>query len=144
MKKYTLAEMKKACPHWFEKGAMAFFDSRIESKPDAWNMFLTSEQFEHHMERRYTIRMFVPLANGGSKIATVGPFHEYTLEEAKALQEELRRIFKEVCGNREREILENLSYVNIWPDDPSCREFHAGDKSFVVSPFNLGGRYIVN
>ncbi|MED4840423.1 hypothetical protein P9695_08895 [Weizmannia sp. CD-2023] len=43
----TISEMKRlnklAGQHWFNKGAMEFFNTKIEAKPNKNNLFITSE-----------------------------------------------------------------------------------------------------
>jgi len=81
----TIAEMKKRNKqqgeYWFSKGAMEFFNTKIESKPTEKGYFITSEYMEDPSKKRYTIRLFDQETN---KVETVGDFRKYeTLKEAK-------------------------------------------------------------
>lgn len=83
--KLTIAEMKRkneeVGDHWFSKGAMDFFNTRIEAGPNVKNIFITSEAMEPDAERKYTLRWFV---ENTSKVRTLGEFCEFdTLEEAR-------------------------------------------------------------
>lgn len=74
--------------HFFEKGTMDFFDSRVETDLVEGRYFVTSERFNEDSPRLYTIREVMP--NGS--INTVGEFQEYksklgALNEARALAE---------------------------------------------------------
>jgi len=80
----TLAEMKKrdseTGQYWFSKGAMAFFNTKIESEPTEKGYFVTSEYMEDPKEKRYTIRLFDQKTN---KVETIGDFRQHeTLSEA--------------------------------------------------------------
>lgn len=80
----TLAEMKKrdseTGQYWFSKGAMAFFNTKIESEPTEKGYFVTSEYMEDPKEKRYTIRFFDQDTN---RVQTIGDFRQYeTLSEA--------------------------------------------------------------
>lgn len=84
MEKLTITEMKErnkeAGQHWFTKGAMDFFNTKIETKPNVANMFITSEH-SGDGNRRYTWRVFNLKTNS---VETLGNFMEYdTIEEAK-------------------------------------------------------------
>lgn len=81
--------------HFFDKGSMRFFRSRV--LPTVFHgpggcYFVTSEQFEgsngHRAERKYTVRKFDVLT---AEIDTVGKFNELTraeaLQQARALAE---------------------------------------------------------
>ncbi len=88
----SLADVKAANAaiggHWFERGSMRFFDTRIESKlmtrgSSGRQVFITSDQYHGSQgsePRKYTIRE--ALTDGS--IDTVGEFQQYlTLEDAK-------------------------------------------------------------
>ena len=80
----TLAEMKRrnveTGQYWFSKGAMAFFNTKIESEPTEKGYFVTSEYPEELSQKRYTIRYFDPITD---KVETIGDFRQYkTLSEA--------------------------------------------------------------
>ena len=80
----TLAEMKERNKqqgqYWFSKGAMKFFNSKIESEPTEKGYFVTSEYMEDPNTKRYTIRFFDQKTN---KVETIGDFRQYeTLTEA--------------------------------------------------------------
>lgn len=79
--KMTLAQMKKANPTWFDKGAMKFFNTTIETQPNKNNAFITSEYMEDAKEKKYTIRQFNMATN---QVDTIGEFNVYeTIEDAK-------------------------------------------------------------
>ena len=66
---------------FFEKGAMRFFNSRIcptVYKGDGGVFFITSEQFDHNSERKYTVRK----VNADWTIRTVGEFNALTKGQA--------------------------------------------------------------
>ena len=82
---YTIRELKQANKrvgkHFFDEGALRFFDSKVHSVvypvADGW-LFLTSEQFHDLVTRishprRYTIRKMLQNAD----IETVGEFQEF-------------------------------------------------------------------
>ena len=80
----TIAEMKKRNEkqgqYWFSKGAMAFFNTKIESEPTEKGYFITSEYIEDPDKKRYTIRLFDLDTN---MVQTIGDFRQYeTLSEA--------------------------------------------------------------
>jgi hypothetical protein len=80
----SIEEMKKrdseTGQYWFSKGAMAFFNTKIESEPTEKGHFVTSEYPEDPIQKRYTIRYFDPITN---KVETIGDFRQYeTLSEA--------------------------------------------------------------
>ena len=80
----TIAEMKRrdseTGQYWFSKGAMAFFNTKIESEPNEKGYFVTSEYMEDPKTKRYTIRLFNLTTN---KVETIGDFRQYeTLSEA--------------------------------------------------------------
>lgn len=83
--KLTINEMKRmneeVGQHWFSKGAMNIFNTRIEAGPNKENIFITSDAMDPDAERRYTLRLFV---SETSKVETVGNFCEFdTLDEAR-------------------------------------------------------------
>lgn len=61
---------------WFTKGAMSFFDSRIETGILRGSYFVSSEQYEDE-PRRYTVRHAVRHENGTLEIETVGELQGY-------------------------------------------------------------------
>ena len=80
----TIEEMKRrnleTGQYWFSKGAMEFFNTKIESEPTEKGYFVTSEYPEDPIQKRYTIRYFDPITN---KVETIGDFRQYeTLSEA--------------------------------------------------------------
>jgi len=90
-KKYTMSDIREMNAangmHFFERGSMRFFDSRIESS--AYNgaggvFFITSEQFHGSQgvaPRCYTIRQFIP---GTGAVETFGRFNEIRhIEDAR-------------------------------------------------------------
>lgn len=83
--KLTIAEMKKRNleqgQYWFSEGAMAFFNTKIESNPSEKGCFITSEYMDDPNKKRYTIRFFDQEKN---TVETIGEFRAYeTLKEAK-------------------------------------------------------------
>ena len=83
--KLTIEEMKKRNAaqgqFWFTKGAMEFFNTKIESEPSEKGCFITSEYMEDPSKKRYTIRFFDQEKN---TVETIGDFREYeTLKDAK-------------------------------------------------------------
>ena len=85
----TIREMKEddanIGDHWFERGAMRFFNSRIASGVYGGHFFISSERYNENTPRRYTIRSCY---NG--KIDTIGDFQQYrTIEEARYAVKEL-------------------------------------------------------
>lgn len=80
-----IAEIKKrneaTGQFWFSKGAMAFFNTKIESEPTEKGYFITSEYIEEPSQKRYTIRFFDQKTD---TVETIGDFRQYqTLSEAK-------------------------------------------------------------
>lgn len=82
------AAHKNTGGHWFDRGSMKFFDTRIESKlmtrgSSGRQVFITSEQYHgdgYSAPRKYTIREALEDAS----IDTVGEFQQYsTLDDAK-------------------------------------------------------------
>ena len=87
----TITEMKRlnkeAGQHWFSEGAMKFFNTKIEAKPNKNNLFITSECPDGGV-RRYTIRRFNPETY---EVETASEFWEFeTLEEAKAARKQMK------------------------------------------------------
>lgn len=72
--------------HWFSEGAMAFFNSVIETELIGRRYFVTSERMELSHPKQYTIRE----ACEDGTIETVGDFQEFdSLDEATARCERL-------------------------------------------------------
>lgn len=114
MKRYTLSEMKqanKAINHyWFSLGAMRFFNTRIVSQPNKFNMFITSEQMDSNHKLGYAIRFFNEKT---SEVVTVGEIQQFsTLEKAKETRQTIAKGLEQMT-NREKWIMENLSNVKI-------------------------------
>ena len=66
--------------HWFEPGALRFFNSRVGCTVYASRYFVSSEQFDYTSPRLYTVRR----ANDDGSIDTVGEFQAYrTCAEAR-------------------------------------------------------------
>ncbi|AKC02734.1 hypothetical protein CPT_Stills106 [Bacillus phage Stills] len=85
MKKLSINEMKalneSVNGHWFDKGAMEFFNTVIELQPNKMNIFVTSERMNEDDEKRYTLRWFNHNTN---QVETLSEMCEYkTLEDAK-------------------------------------------------------------
>jgi len=103
---WTISKIKRANKdagfHFFDTKGMRFFDSKIEPKVyqgDGGVYFITSEQFhpdihpsENSGPRRWTVRRFHPEEPG--RIRTVGPFCEFTFEEADSLAKGLAAGFQ--------------------------------------------------
>jgi hypothetical protein len=90
--------------HWFERGTMKFFRSRIAPGiyplPDG-ALFITSEQFDENSPRKYTIRH----AYENGHIDTVGKFQAYGFLEdardaAKEMAQEIRARRQNSAGKR--------------------------------------------
>lgn len=75
---YDISDIKsKAVGHFFDKGAMRFFNSRILSDvfPSTKCVyFVTSEQYDYKSPRLFTVRSFDLTTRS---IETVGEFQEY-------------------------------------------------------------------
>jgi hypothetical protein len=91
----TIAKIKsrnKSCGfHFFEKGAMGFFNSRVFPKVYGERFFLTSERFDSESPEFFTIR----IANPDGSIDTVSDFQQYRTKTtaaaaARAMAEEER------------------------------------------------------
>lgn len=79
--------------HFFDPGAMRFFNSRISEEVYGGKYFITSEQFDDRSPRLYTIRM----VNDDASIDTIGDFQQYnTLAQAKGA---IKRLIKEEQSN---------------------------------------------
>ncbi|QIA28664.1 hypothetical protein [Phage f2b1] len=85
-KQLTLTEMKERNAHWFKQGECSSFGTKIETKPNKLNLFITSEWVDYEETKRgYTIRYFNANTNHVETIC--GYLEHSTLEEAKeALQ----------------------------------------------------------
>lgn len=86
----TISEMKalnkKNGQHWFDKGAMNFFNTKIEASPNKGNYFITSEHTGDN-NRKYAIRHFDTKTG---KVETVGEVLQYkTLAEAQQARKKL-------------------------------------------------------
>ena len=72
-----VAEANRAAGwHWFDKSAMRFFGTRLETEiitRGERQFFISSEQREPDTDRRYTIREVLPTG----KVETVGEFMQY-------------------------------------------------------------------
>jgi hypothetical protein len=117
MKKMTLTEMKQANKainhHWFSRGAMEFFNTRIVSQPNKFNMFITSEQMNENVPIGYAIRFFNSTT---SKVETIGDMQQFaTLEDATNTRKIISNGFEKM-SNREKWIIDNLSSVEFTPD----------------------------
>lgn len=86
--------------HFFERGALRFFDSRIGRAVYGGRFFITSEQFHSSPSftglrfsnpRRYTVRV----ANDDGTIETVTTFN--ALESCAQARAAIRRILKDQC-----------------------------------------------
>lgn len=73
--------------HFFDRGAMKFFNSKIESGILQGAYFITSERMELDMPKLYTIRYveFDPAVIPAAQVEELGEFQEFTtLTAAKA------------------------------------------------------------
>lgn len=75
------AAARTAGNKWFTKGAMEFFNSRIETGILRGAYFISSEQYEDE-PRRYTVRHAVRHENGTLEIETVGELGGYETKDA--------------------------------------------------------------
>lgn len=117
MKRYTLEEMenlnKSINNHWFDYGAMKFFNTTIETEPNQYNMFITSERMDLDMPKKYSIRWFCP---DTYKVHTFGEFQQFgTIDEAQRFINIISKAFKDLA-NREKDILKNLYKVEFGKD----------------------------
>ena len=83
--KKTLASFKQLNKihdgHFFDKGAMSFFNSRIESNLINENYFITSERMTLDMPKKYTVR---GCNWEDGNVETIDSFNSYdSLEDAK-------------------------------------------------------------
>jgi hypothetical protein len=77
--KMSFAAMKKIeqeqGKHWFSKGDMAFFNTKLVGEPNKFNLFITSEEnASWGAGRLYSVRMFNPRRG---HVATIGEFHSF-------------------------------------------------------------------
>ena len=97
----TIKEIKQANKaiggHWFDKGTLRFFNSRIYPEvykgADGMDYFITSERFDEKHPRKYTIRR----AHSG-EIDTVGELRQYDTK-ADAIKAVKRIVNGEFCVN---------------------------------------------
>lgn len=80
----TMAEAKQANKnfggHFFDRQAMRFFNSKIESELIEGRFFVTSERFDDNSPKLFTIREIAPT---GEMLSDVGNFQEFqTLADA--------------------------------------------------------------
>lgn len=67
--------------HWFEPETLRFFRSRVSDALYGGRYFVSSERFDAHSPRRYTVRR----ANDDGSIDTVGEFQGFrTHQQATA------------------------------------------------------------
>jgi hypothetical protein len=127
----TFVQMKLANKaigqYWFDKGSMAFFNTKLIGQPDAFNLFITSETNPSD-ETRYTVRLF---AYHSSKVLTVGDFHKRTKREAEALKTSLAKGLRSM-GAREQHVFDSVVSVEVSDLGPDCYEFSNGEQSFVI------------
>ena len=78
---YSIEQIKHANKergqHFFSRGTLRFFHSRIGSKVHRGPggiYFVTSEQFDERSPRLYTVRRFEPVS---AEVDTVGEFQQY-------------------------------------------------------------------
>jgi hypothetical protein len=78
----VIAEHKRRDGHWFDKDAMRFFDSKIESPLIEGRYFVSSEQC-HHSDGTSSPRLFtVREVSAEADIDTVGEFQGYKTKRA--------------------------------------------------------------
>jgi len=91
----TIADVKKANKEngffWFSKGAMKFFDTKIETSLLKGGYFVTSEDIDCHNFRKYKIRR---VKNDKGNIETIGDSFN-RLEKAKEIIRDMLQ--KEKC-----------------------------------------------
>lgn len=80
----NMAEAKKAHKnfggHFFDREAMKFFNSKVESQLIDGRFFITSERFNDESPKLFTIR---EIASNGEMLSDVGNFQEFnSLESA--------------------------------------------------------------
>lgn len=80
----TMAQAKQAHKnfggHFFDREAMRFFNSKVESELIAGRFFITSERFDDNSPKLFTIREIAP---NGEILGDVGKFQEFeTLSDA--------------------------------------------------------------
>jgi hypothetical protein len=81
----TIAEMASKNSmmgqHWFSKGAMEFFNTKIETQPNQDNIFITSEYMDNPSDKKYSLRQFDAES---WKVDTLGDFREFdTIADAR-------------------------------------------------------------
>ena len=95
----TMSELKAANKklghHWFERGTMRFFNTRIESQLYGGRYFITSETMDPGGPRSFSIRE----ASADGSIDTVGKFQGFRFKEDA--RDEIRRLLK-VSGVKNR------------------------------------------
>lgn len=96
----TIADIKQsnrdAGDHFFDRAAMRFFDSRVESAPykgPGGVYFITSEQFHgsagYSEPRKFTIRKF---NTSTGDVCTAGEYNKLrTIEDARAMARQLAK-----------------------------------------------------
>jgi hypothetical protein len=85
MSKLTINEMKAMHEakggHWFEEGAMSFFNTTIETQPTKNNIFITSEYMDDPSDKKFSLRKFCP---DTCMVDTLGDFREFdTITDAR-------------------------------------------------------------
>lgn len=83
MHKIIMEHEEKSNGHWFSKGSMRFFNSRLPNygylKGD--NVyFISSERFDHKTPRLFTVRV---MDRNTGEIDTIGEFNTMTKTEAR-------------------------------------------------------------
>jgi hypothetical protein len=68
---------RKIGNHWFDRGTLKFFNTKIESGLIGGRYFITSERYDETQPRLYSIR----IARPDGTIGTVGDFQGYTSRE---------------------------------------------------------------
>lgn len=127
MKKMTLTQMKKANKaighSYFAKGAMRFFNAKIETQPNQYNLFIESQQFETdeqhilYTSRKYFLKYFNSENSQVVSITKTDSLPEYieTLEGAIKLKSIITKAFNDLAY-RENIILDGLTFVETKKD----------------------------
>lgn len=121
--KLTLAQIKErnkqAGQHWFSRDTMNFFGSHIETQPNKYNLFITSENNMDGTKRYYNVRMF---CQGNADIATLAEFNTLTSKKAaREFRDNVTRVLDNMtfaereafihCRHVDRAMDNGLSYM---------------------------------
>lgn len=75
------AAFNAAGSKWFSKGAMKWFNSKVESSLIGGRYFITSERYETSDPKLFNIRKVVRESDGRLDIETVGEHMTYTTKQ---------------------------------------------------------------